>query len=230
MRITPLTDHVTQLTRLGLMNAYLVREDDGLTLVDTMSRGSARALRSAAEELDAPIRRIVLTHGHADHVGSVDALREALGDDVALLAPARDARIMAGDKRMDEGERRLRGGWPKVHARPDATLEPGGRVGSLEVVAAPGHTPGQVALLDTRDRVLLCGDAFHAMGGLAVCGQMTWSFPLVALATWDPALSVATARALTELRPSVLCPGHGRALRDPQTEMEAAVTAAERAR
>jgi hypothetical protein len=58
-------------------------------------------------------------------------------------------------------------------------LRPGDRVGSLEVVGAPGHTPGHVAFLDTRDRTLIAGDVFTTLGGtrsststrLARCGR-----------------------------------------------------------
>ena len=65
-----------------------------------------------------------------------------------------DARLLAKDKSLDAGEEKgkLRGSYPGAKTRPTGTLTPGERVGSLEVVANPGHTPGHVALLDTRDR------------------------------------------------------------------------------
>ena len=43
-----------RLSRLGFVNAYLVEEDDGLTLVDTMLPRSGKAIRSAAERSGAP--------------------------------------------------------------------------------------------------------------------------------------------------------------------------------
>ena len=79
MRTTSITDNLIQLTRLGLVNAYLVREEDGLTLVDTMIPRSGSAILAAAKAAGAPIRRIALTHGHGDHVGSLDELAAALG-------------------------------------------------------------------------------------------------------------------------------------------------------
>ncbi len=74
MQLVPETKILFRLTRFGMINCFLVREDDGLTLVDTGLARSATGIRKAARSLAAPIRRIVLTHAHVDHVGSVDAL------------------------------------------------------------------------------------------------------------------------------------------------------------
>src|SRR3954451_10547213 len=151
-------DHLIKVTRLGSFNAYLVREDDGSTVIDTGLPGSAKAILAAAEEAGGEIRRIALTHAHTDHVGSVEALHGSLPDAEVLIS-ARDARFLKGDRSLDPGEpqAKLKGSYQKVDVEPTRLLEPGDRVGSLEVVASPGHTPGHVALLDTRDRTLIAG-------------------------------------------------------------------------
>ena len=229
MKATSHGENLIQLTRLGTVNTYLVREPDGFTLVDTGLGGSAKALLAAAEERGMPIVRIALTHAHGDHVGSLDKLAAALPDAEVSIG-ARDAKLMAGDKQLEPGEpqAKLSGSYPKVKTRPARTLEPGDRVGSLETVASPGHTPGHVAYLDTRDRTLIAGDAFQTKGGIAVCGVIRPLFPLPAIATWHKPTALESARALRALEPSRLAVGHGRVLESPGAEMDSAIRVAEK--
>lgn len=231
MRITRHGPHLTQLARLRLSNAWLVHEDDGLTLVDTTPAGAASGLQAAARQLGAPIRRVVITHAHNDHYGSLDALHGALPEAEVLMS-ARDARFMAGDRSFDPGE--ARGPMPlvfvtKASTRPTRELAEGDRVGSLEVVAAPGHTPGQVALLDVRDRTLLCGDAYLAVGGLFVTTKPVARFPFPALlATWHKPTAYATAERLRALEPTRLATGHGPLVAPAVPAMERALREAPR--
>jgi glyoxylase-like metal-dependent hydrolase (beta-lactamase superfamily II) len=218
---------ITRVARYaGLVNAFLVTEDDGLTLVDTtMGGGAAKAILAAAAEQGRGIVRIALTHAHQDHVGGLDALAAELpGIEVSISA--RDARLLEKDKSPDPGEpadAKLRGGYPGTATRPTRLLSPGDRVGSLEVVAAPGHTPGHIAFLDTRDRALICGDAFSTLGGVATSAKVNPRFPLPALATWHRPTALATARSLRALDPSRLAPGHGRIVDAPAAAMDAAI-------
>lgn len=152
MRTTPVTDTLTQLTRLRFVNGYLVREDDGFTLIDTTVSRSGDALLAAAKQAGAPIRRIALTHGHGDHVGSLDELKTKLGDDVQVLMGELDARIHAGEK-VVEGLR----------------------------------------------------------------------FPLAAIATFDRAQDLQSARELRALDPTTLVVGHGPAVRSPAGAIDAAI-------
>jgi glyoxylase-like metal-dependent hydrolase (beta-lactamase superfamily II) len=215
---------MNRISRWGFVNAYLVREDDGLTLIDTMLPRSAKPILAAAEREGAPIVRILLTHAHVDHVGSLDALHAALPQAEVLIG-ARDARLLAKDMTLDPGEPqvKLRGGYPGTETRPTRTLQAGDRVGSLEVHAAPGHTPGQIALLDTRDRTLYCADAYSTLGGVATTAKINPKFPLPATATWHKPTALDTARALRGLDPARLAPGHGKVVEAPGPAMDAAI-------
>jgi glyoxylase-like metal-dependent hydrolase (beta-lactamase superfamily II) len=225
MKTTAITENLTQLNRWRFVNAFLVREEDGFTLVDTTLGGGAEALIAAAEEAGGAIRRIALTHGHGDHVGSLDALKQRLGGSVEVLMPELDARIHAGEKVV---EGKVRGSWPKLETVPDVRLSGGDRIGSLEVVASPGHSPGHVGFLDTRDRTLIAGDVFTAYGHLAVTSHFYLRFPFAAMATWDRAKDVESAQKLRALDPPLLVVGHGPARRNPRAAMDRAIARASR--
>jgi len=225
MKVTASSNHLFQLTHLGAINCYLVREDDGFTLIDTGWPGSqAQPIIQEAHKLGLPIVRIVLTHAHIDHVGSLDALHDALPNAQVAISE-RDARFLSGDKSLDPTEPQvpLRGGYPICTTKPELLLHEGDRIGSLEVIATPGHTPGHLAFLDTRDRAVIAGDAFQTLGGVAVSGTFKILFPLPAMATWHKGLALQSARKLLALQPSVLTVGHGRMLEDPQVAMQRAI-------
>ena len=89
----------------GVSNAGVIVDDDGITVVDTlMVRSQWEPFAAAVERLGRPVRRLVLTHAHIDHVGGTRALRE------------RDGARFAADERAPrrrDAARRVQG----VHAR-----------------------------------------------------------------------------------------------------------------
>jgi glyoxylase-like metal-dependent hydrolase (beta-lactamase superfamily II) len=223
MRSIRITENLTQINRMHFVNAYLVRESDGLTLIDTTMGGAADNLLAAARDAGAEIRRIALTHGHGDHVGSLDRLRAQLGEDVEVLMGAADARIHAGEAVVDG---KPRGSWPKLATKPDTLLRGGERIGSLEAVPSPGHTPGHVAFLDTRDRTLLAGDTLTTCWRAEIPNRLRQRFPLATMGTQDRREVVESARALRALDPALLACGHGPVVRAPGEAMDGAIARA----
>lgn len=233
MKKTQHTAHLIQLTKYPVafpMNCYLVVEDDGITLVDSTMSSPADDVAALIKTLGKELRRVALTHAHGDHVGGVAGVRQRFGG-VEISIGARDAPILAGDKTLLPGEpqTKIKGFFVNVDWKPDRLLKPGDRVGSLEVVAAPGHTPGHVAFLDVRDRALIAGDAFQTRGGIAVSGVLRPLFPFPAMATWSKPAALESALALRALEPSLLAVGHGEALSEPAAAMDRAIATARRA-
>jgi glyoxylase-like metal-dependent hydrolase (beta-lactamase superfamily II) len=219
---------VHRITRLGLVNGYLVEEEDGLTLIDTAMPHSSKAFLAAAAQVGKPITTILLTHAHGDHVGSLDELHAALPD-AAVVISQRDSRYLDKVMTLDPGEpqSKLRGSYPGAKTKPTRTVMPGELVGSLEVIASPGHTPGHVSFLDPRDRTLYSGDAYSTLGGVATSAKLNPRFPLPGFATWDKPLALASAKALRALEPARLAPGHGKVVESPGAAMDAAIKRAE---
>jgi glyoxylase-like metal-dependent hydrolase (beta-lactamase superfamily II) len=232
VRISHHGSSLVQLTRYPTvfpMNCYLVREDDGLTLVDSTMSSPAADVAGIVRELGLELRRVALTHAHGDHAGGVAGIR-ARFPGIEISIGEREARLLEGDKSLDPGEPQtpVKGFFVKADWKPDRLLRPGDRVGSLEVVPSPGHTPGHIAFLDERDRTLIAGDAFQTRGGIAVSGVLRPLFPFVALATWNKPTALRSAETLRKLGPTRLAVGHGAVLTDPEAAMDAAIETARR--
>ena len=217
--------------RLFPVNCYFVEEEDSLTLIDTALPYSAKAILQAMRNIGKTITRIALTHAHNDHVGALDALKQALPDATVYISK-RDARLLAGDFTLDADEPAtpINGGFAKaLKTRANILLQDGDRVGSLLALAVPGHTPGSMAFLDTRNDALIAGDAFQTRGGIAVSGRLRPWFPFPALATWNKEKALESARTLRAYNPTLLAAGHGELLHRPGPAIDRAIAEAERA-
>lgn len=216
MNVRKISPHSYQFTRLGLVNCYLVRESDSFTLIDTGIPGSAKRMIDAARAIaPEPIARLLLTHAHGDHIGSLDALAASLGQPQVAIGK-REARLLpkkpAQDRSLDPGEVQvpMKGGFSGANTRPTHLLSDGELYGSLRVVATPGHTPGHLSYFDERDGTLYGGDALVTVGGqVHVVAFGPWFFPLPAIGTWHKPTAVASARRLAELPIRRYAVGHG---------------------
>ena len=119
-----------------------------------------RILAAIAEE-GVEVEKILLTHGHIDHVGGAAALAARL--DVPIEGP-QQAESFWLDQLPTQGRSF---GFPQVPALvPDRWLEDGDRVTvgeeSLGVLHTPGHTPGHVVFFSEGARLAVVGDVLFA--------------------------------------------------------------------
>ncbi|WP_100487764.1 MBL fold metallo-hydrolase [Sporolactobacillus pectinivorans] len=235
MKITQ-EDSVYQLTffpALFPVNCYLADEGTTLTLIDAALPFSYKGILKAVEKIGKPITRIVLTHAHSDHIGSLDRLKKLLPDCEVIMS-ARDAKLLKGDATLEEDEPQtpVRGGVPKpgqIQTTPDTLVSEGDIIGSFQVIASPGHTPGHIALYNEKTKVLIAGDAFQIRGGVAVSGEVKPLFPFPAWATWNKEAAIQSAIKLKDLSPNLLCAGHGKLLKHPKGIMIHAIQQAKKA-
>lgn len=223
---------ITNWPRLFPIAQYVVRDDEGFTLIDTgIGRQALGVIEDLVEEFQQPVRRIVLTHAHIDHIGGLDAHAAAFPD-AEVAASARAADFMRGDLNLLPAEAAisatLPGNFPAVDTQPTRILTPGEQIGPLLVVDAAGHTPDSISFLDTVDGTLLVGDAFQTQGDVAVAGVVVPTFPVPGRATWHRPMALQAARRMLALRPQRLASGHGPVIEQPGPAIQQAIDHAAR--
>jgi hydroxyacylglutathione hydrolase len=119
--------------------------------------GDLPGILQAIEKTGVTIEKILITHGHIDHVGGADELREKLG--VPIEGPNKeDDFIMQSLPEMG-----VKYGMPEVrNVTPDRWLVEGDTVDvagfSFRVIEAPGHSPGSVVFFNEAQRFAFMGD------------------------------------------------------------------------
>lgn len=200
-------------------------------LVDAGLPGSEKDIVACAEARfgkDARPRCIILTHGHFDHVGAVEAL--AARWDVEVYAHPAEHPFLNGSQSYPPADPKAGGGLMTLLAPlfPRKPIDLGARLrappddGSVPFMQGwrwlptPGHTPGHVSLWREADRSLIVGDAFVTTGQESIyeAAMQTPEMhgpPRYFTPDWGSAeQSVA---ALAALEPELAITGHGRAVK-----------------
>ena len=209
----------------GRVHAFLVDAGRELTLIDTLYDTDARTLLEYLQRIRRPvtdIERIVLTHAHRSHLGGLRVLKRISA--ATVYAHAWEADIIEGKRKAQPVTLRptrpfrlyrqvyypfqigLALGFGKHPPCPvDEALEADDALGPLQVVHAPGHTPGHVAFFWPEREVLFAGDA------IATWPELAPGWPAFTLNRAEHARSL---RRLAALAPQVVAVGHGEPIRE----------------
>lgn len=123
--------------------------------------GDLEHILAAVREEGLVVEKILITHGHIDHAGGTAALARQLK--VPVEGPQEEDRFWI--QGMPQQSRMF--GFPDVEAfEPDRWLNDGDTVSmgneTLQVIHAPGHTPGHVVFFHAPSRLAIVGDVLFA--------------------------------------------------------------------
>lgn len=214
-----------------IVNACLVSNPEARTsewvLVDTGLENSEGFILQTVDERfgkDSRPQCIILTHGHFDHVGTVQKLSK-LWDvpvyihllEIPYITGKRDYPV--GDPTVDEGlVAKMSPTFPHtsidigIHA---VALPSDGSIPVLpqwKWIHTPGHTEGHVSLFHEKNRILIAGDSFCTVKQESMLSVVTQSEkisgpPKYLTVDWKAAED--SVRRLRDLKPSLTIPSHG---------------------
>jgi glyoxylase-like metal-dependent hydrolase (beta-lactamase superfamily II) len=197
--------NVYYITGLPAGRVYVLKDPDGLTLIDASISGMAGKILAqiaAAGHTARDVKRILITHAHPDHVGSLPALKQSTGAQV--ICSAEDRPVVEGRMPVARRASGFRPPNTNIQGTPvDREVTDGDTIdalGGLQVVFTPGHSPGHLSFWQPQLGIAFIGDVlFHVFGVRLPPGFLTV----------DMEQDKRSVRKLANLKPQIVCFGHG---------------------
>lgn len=193
---------------LGGVNAYLVEDDGGVTLLDAgmpwQSDRLAREIRTVTDSV-ADIDRVLVTHFDFDHIGTLGRLDL----DATVYVGSEDEPYLTGQERpawtnTKGAFQRVTSVFRDAVSLPVEGISDGDTVGGFSAVHTPGHTPGHTVFVHEEHSVAVLGDLVRERdGGFELP-------PHLLNANHDQARESVVSLSSQTAEFEMGCPGHGR--------------------
>jgi len=201
MKIKQLSPHIYKLEKwVGIkISMWIVLDNEGITLIDTGLKFMGNKLQKMLEK-QGNLVRILLTHGHPDHVGSLNCILQHY--EVPVYAHRDEEPYLQGEIPYPGKKKSTR---VVEHGIIRAFSETGGKydmIGGLRPYHTPGHSPGHIVFHHEEEDVLIAGDLFTSKNG-----QLRRPIPMF---TADMAKALDSGKEILEyLNPGMISLCHG---------------------
>lgn len=212
---------------IQIVNIAMVRTSNDFVLIDTGMPESEKKIFEIVEEIfgeNAKPEAIILTHGHFDHVGSIEKLLTQW--DVPVYAHPLEIPYLTGQKNYPDPDGTVEGGFvAKISPMfPNEGVHLGNHVKPLpdngelphlsewKWIHTLGHSDGHISLFREKDRTLIAGDAFitvkqDSLAKVLVQEREVNGPPRYLTTDWQ--LAKKSVEKLAALHPRVAVTGHG---------------------